>query len=631
MKNILIFSLLAFFATACNLFNSKSPIDSKLIPVKSGEKWGYILKDGKIEINPQFEQAEFFSNEGLALVKLNDKFGFISKDGKFAINPTYIYASSFSEQLACVVLENGKPQFINSRNEIVVSNIDADYCGSFINGMARIIKIDEMDKWKYGFIDKNGKVVISPMYESALNFSNGLSAVSKKSDKGKETLWGYIDTEGKVVINFQFQSAGSFYDDLAPVSNGKQYGFIDKTGKYAINPQFEEVSRFQNGLAVFKQGKNYGFIDKQGKIIINPQFLEAYPFSDNDLALVKSSDEKWGFISKDGKYAINPQFESAFPFLNDYAITISSGKMGIVDEKGQFLVNPQYETLDDLSILSTLISTTFDPIEHAIMNRSGLAKSDYFDATAVSAKILKLLADKHTFSLTSNTTLAEIRSMYPNSEYVKENNVYKPKFENKIVQNVVVKELSFTFKKPIAEFKPIYRVERRYSSYYYQYVNERVFDHYETTYKNSETIRLITCIIALEDNFKEKAAQLAKQIKSGLTNNKNFTEIDINIRKGIDKDDKKALYAFKNINTLYMVQGGEGFVLIMSFLDSSEFENTIERIKVYAEEYLKKEVVTEKELEEKRIADSIRVADSLAMMQAEQQRIADSIARAQQN
>ncbi|MFH1295812.1 MAG: hypothetical protein ABIJ04_00870 [Bacteroidota bacterium] len=38
---------------------------------------------------------------------------------------------------------------------------------------------------------------------------------------------------------------------------------------------------------------------------------------------------------------------------------------------------------------------------------------------------------------------------------------------------------------------------------------------------------------------------------------------------------------------------------------------------------------TAKELEEKRVADSIRVADSLAMVQAEQQRIADSIAQAQ--
>jgi hypothetical protein len=37
-----------------------------------------------------------------------------------------------------------------------------------------------------------------------------------------------------------------------------------------------------------------------------------------------------------------------------------------------------------------------------------------------------------------------------------------------------------------------------------------------------------------------------------------------------------------------------------------------------------------KEKEEKRIADSIRVADSIAMVQAEQQRIADSIAKAQQ-
>jgi hypothetical protein len=37
-----------------------------------------------------------------------------------------------------------------------------------------------------------------------------------------------------------------------------------------------------------------------------------------------------------------------------------------------------------------------------------------------------------------------------------------------------------------------------------------------------------------------------------------------------------------------------------------------------------------KELEEKRIADSIRVADSLAMVQAEQQRIADSISKVQE-
>ena len=39
---------------------------------------------------------------------------------------------------------------------------------------------------------------------------------------------------------------------------------------------------------------------------------------------------------------------------------------------------------------------------------------------------------------------------------------------------------------------------------------------------------------------------------------------------------------------------------------------------------------SQKEMDEKRIADSIRVADSLAMVQAEQQRIADSIAKVQQ-
>jgi len=36
-----------------------------------------------------------------------------------------------------------------------------------------------------------------------------------------------------------------------------------------------------------------------------------------------------------------------------------------------------------------------------------------------------------------------------------------------------------------------------------------------------------------------------------------------------------------------------------------------------------------KELEETRIADSIRVADSMAMVMAEQQRVADSVAKVQ--
>lgn len=47
--------------------------------------------------------------------------------------------------------------------------------------------------------------------------------------------WGYMDKDGNVVINPQFDDAGPFSEGLAAVRIGNddsgQYGYIDKAGK----------------------------------------------------------------------------------------------------------------------------------------------------------------------------------------------------------------------------------------------------------------------------------------------------------------------------------------------------------------------------------------------------------------
>lgn len=55
--------------------------------------------------------------------------------------------------------------------------------------------------------------IISPQYEDAGRFSNGLAAVKKN---GK---WGYIDTENKTRIPFQYDVAGTFNEGYAVVGN----------------------------------------------------------------------------------------------------------------------------------------------------------------------------------------------------------------------------------------------------------------------------------------------------------------------------------------------------------------------------------------------------------------------------
>jgi len=115
----------------------------------------------------------------------------------------------------------------------------------------------------FGFIDAKGNVAIPLQFEWALNFSEGLAAVTNgKFNKG------YIDRNGAVVIPLKYNSVGPFEDGFAYVAVGKpwRYGLIDKTGKFAIEPKYEKMSGFKGGYAEVELGKGkYGIIDRTGR------------------------------------------------------------------------------------------------------------------------------------------------------------------------------------------------------------------------------------------------------------------------------------------------------------------------------------------------------------------------------
>ena len=51
---------------------------------------------------------------------------------------------------------------------------------------------------RVGFIDKKGKWIISPIYDYAGFFNEGLAAVAIK--EGEDLKWGYINKNGEQVI-----------------------------------------------------------------------------------------------------------------------------------------------------------------------------------------------------------------------------------------------------------------------------------------------------------------------------------------------------------------------------------------------------------------------------------------------
>lgn len=210
-------------AETVNLF--KEGLAAYSVSDSIGEKWGFVDKEGKVKINPQFFATGNFSDGKCAIVNADNKCGYIDKEGKIIINPQF----------------------------------DEGY--DFENGTA-VVKVEG----KAGLIDEVGKYIINPQYSNILN--DGKNFLIEKDGK-----WGWCDKEGKVSINPQFENAYPFKsNELAAVQSGKSWCYIDKDGKIVITPQFDYAMPFNGKLALVTSSSKIGFIAVDGKYVINPQY-----------------------------------------------------------------------------------------------------------------------------------------------------------------------------------------------------------------------------------------------------------------------------------------------------------------------------------------------------------------------
>lgn len=234
-------------------------------------------------------------------------------------------------------------------------------------------------KGKWGFINRRGKVIIPPRFDSVagvevfppdmvifslrtpprfdseIGFKSGLALIK---DKGRV---GFIDRKGEMIFSLPSgMNHAILSDGLVRMKIGKFTGFLSKDGRLVVAPEFLFSKDFTEGLAAVLIGGRvksrngfrdvvgglWGYIDKSGRMKVTPKYKDAGYFSES-LAWVKVG-KKYGYIDKKGRIVIKPLFKYADSFHQGRAVVrLRGSKDGYIDRSGKLICKPQFSFAND--------------------------------------------------------------------------------------------------------------------------------------------------------------------------------------------------------------------------------------------------------------------------------------------
>lgn len=288
----------------------------------------------------------------LAAYKLDNKWYIIDEQGRGLFNPLDVkLIAGYSEGFYRINIEVDSSKFwgfMNDKGEVAIPM--SDEIRLFNEGMAMINDLvdQESEMRLYGFINKNGQLVVPKQYLDAVDFSEGLAWVMNRKERG------YVDKSGKMVIQWDTVGFGSvFKEGLAAISNDKdRFGFINKKGEIVIPFEFDEVTNFSNGLARVNILGKWGFINKNGVLEIEADydfaldFVEGVCFVGVPKADVSRYIPSWGIINRGGGKVVDFIYDEVRDFDSGLGCVKVDNKWKVIDYFGKAINEKLFDDLN---------------------------------------------------------------------------------------------------------------------------------------------------------------------------------------------------------------------------------------------------------------------------------------------
>ncbi|CDA30878.1 kWG Leptospira repeat protein [Clostridium sp. CAG:492] len=266
-----------------------------------------------------------------------------------------------------------------------------------------------MQNNKYGVINKNGDIVVDPVYDVVeipnaskpvfickgnYDQNSGEYNIQVFNDKEEPILYQYYTVEAIKLNNVE--SNGNYEKSVLKYKSDNKYGLIDFSGNKITDAIYDSIEGFnyREGILLVKKSDKYGIINIKGASIIKPKYDEIlcdeyyttdskYDKSGYIVGTKTDKGMRYGYI--DGikrKQILKNEYNDIYRITdkmddnNIYLVAFKDGKAGVYQNKKK-IINNEYEDIlydanNDLLTLqktskqgvSKFDGTTIIPIEY---------------------------------------------------------------------------------------------------------------------------------------------------------------------------------------------------------------------------------------------------------------------------
>lgn len=229
---------------------------------------------------------------------------------------------------------------------------------------------------KFGVINKNGEVVVSPIYDEidipnpskplficmyGYDAQNQQYNIKVLNDKAEQILYEYVVVEA-IKINPTISEIPYEKSVLKYKQNGK-YGLIDFEGNVIVKPEYEQIDSldYKEGLLLVKKDGKFGVINIKGATVVKAKYDEIQSdgyyedgagFDKIGFIVGEKADNyyKFGYINFNGKQILDVKYNQIERIQNTnknedtYLVAFEDGKAGFYKNK-ENIIKHEYEDI----------------------------------------------------------------------------------------------------------------------------------------------------------------------------------------------------------------------------------------------------------------------------------------------